>query len=464
MTNENDAHLQEVNQEIYKRNLELAIVNKTLSLLRKLYQISLLTLDPVSLSHKVSETVRVDLNMEVVGVFAYDEKTDTLTPYTFSKSERLHATLNKLGFMFRDYKITNTFKNNTLKHVVHDKVAEMTSNLEDVWGGVIDDGKLQSLKAESHIKTILLDPLLSQNRIIGVLFLGLNRSFDTLNDSEKESIKSLVDVVAVGLDKALIYQQLEKTNEQLKILDQARSEFITIASHQLRTPPATIKWYLASILGGDFGKPSPEIAEQLTKVQFTNNSLIDLVDDLLNASRIERGKMEFSFGPVDLQNLTQITVDQLLPQAIMKKLKLIFIKPMEPLPQITADKEKLRQVINNMIDNAIKYTQKGEVKVTISQTATDLVLKVTDTGKGVAPDQLSHIFEKFDRGKDSVRHATGLGLGLYVAKVVIEQHKGKIWVESPGEGTGSTFIFSLPIKNDLKNDVFDLTKTQEITK
>jgi len=259
----------------------------------------------------------------------------------------------------------------------------------------------------------------------------------------------------------ILTKQLEAANEQLKILDQARSEFITIASHQLRTPPATIKWYLASILDGDYGNMDATVKEQLRKTMSTNNSMISLIDDLLNVSRIERGKMEFIFQPTDLNEITQVTVDQLLPQSKMKKLELVYQKPAQALPVITADKEKLRQVINNLIDNAIKYTQKGKILVEVGQTKKDLFFKVTDSGRGVAPNQLAHIFEKFDRGKSPVRNSVGLGLGLYVAKVIIEYHKGKIWVESTGEGKGSTFNFTVPIKANLDNTVFDLTKTQK---
>ncbi|MBX4191607.1 MAG: hypothetical protein KW804_02285 [Candidatus Doudnabacteria bacterium] len=254
--------------------------------------------------------------------------------------------------------------------------------------------------------------------------------------------------------------KLEAANEQLKILDQARSEFLTIASHQLRTPPATIKWYLAAILDGDYGKMDDQVREQLRKAGSTNNSMIALIDDLLNVSRIERGKMEFIFQPTDLIEITQVTIDQLLPQAEMKKLQIIFNKPTEVFPVITADKEKLRQVINNFIDNAIKYTSAGTITVELSKTAKDLKVKVTDTGKGVSPEQSKHIFEKYDRGKSAAHNSSGLGLGLYVAKFIVEQHKGKVWVESKGEGKGSSFIFTVPLKVKLENSVYDLTKTQ----
>lgn len=459
-SSDQDVHLQEVNKEIYKHSLELAQVNKTLSLLRKLYQISLLSLDSTSLAQKVSEAIRIDLNMELVIVFTFDSNDDSLLPLEISKSDRLTSVTNKLGFP--KSKIEKVFRNNHLKKVVYDKTPVIATDLNGVWHVTPKDYKLNEIATESHIKTIMLYPLIAQEKVIGVLLFGINRELSSLSHYEKDSIENLNDVVAVALDKALLYEQLQHANEQLKILDQARSEFITIASHQLRTPPATIKWYLAAIIGGDFGALPKEAAEQLRKAQWTNESLIALIDDLLNVSRIERGKLEFIFEPVDLLGITKVTVDQLRPQAEIKKLRLTFNEPQVELPKITADKEKLRQVINNFIDNAIKYTKEGEITVELSQQHDSVTLRVTDTGKGVKPEQRESIFEKFDRGKDAVQHATGLGLGLYVAKVIIAQHNGKIWVESEGEGKGSTFAFSLPIHTELKESVFDLTKTQKL--
>jgi signal transduction histidine kinase len=254
-------------------------------------------------------------------------------------------------------------------------------------------------------------------------------------------------------------KKLADANEQLKALDKARAEFISIASHQLRTPPATIKWYLAAMLGGDFGPVSDKLKQALTTAEMTNNSMISLIDDLLNASRIERGKMEFIFEPTDLLKITQLTIDQLMPQALQKKQKLTF-HPTKPgaIPEVNADKEKLRQVVNNFIDNAIKYSPTGGViDVTISKTDKDIVVKVKDNGRGILPDSLNTVFEKYNRGGTKT-DSQGLGLGLYVAKVVVEQHQGKIWAESEGEGKGSTFCLSLPIQSNLKASTFDLAK------
>lgn len=307
--------------------------------------------------------------------------------------------------------------------------------------------------------------------------LGLILLFEVISSSDlptlllRTSILILVLCISVLLVRSVVREveqrkvlqklttDLQDANEKLKSLDKARAEFISIASHQLRTPPATIKWYLAAILSGDYGNLDAGVKETIEKAQVTNNGLISLIDDLLNASRIERGKMEFLFEPSDIAPILKLAVDQLIPQAKIKKLTLNYEPPVKPLSPIMADKEKLRQVFNNIIDNAIKYTPSGSVVVTAFEKDGQVFVTVKDTGKGISKDQIAGVFEKYNRGKNSAMQATGLGLGMYVAKVVIDQHKGKIWAESEGDGKGSTFTVSIPIHSGVSESTeFDLTK------
>ncbi len=248
----------------------------------------------------------------------------------------------------------------------------------------------------------------------------------------------------------ILSKELEDANQKLKALDLARAEFISIASHQLRTPPATIKWYMSSILSGDYGKIPKEAFTQLEKVQTTNNGLISLIEDILNVSRIERGKMEFMFQEIELSEIANQAFEQLIPIAKEKGLKYTFKKPKKTLPKIMADREKLKQVMNNIIDNSIKYTPKGSVEVSLAANSENIVFEVKDTGKGFSKEEESQIFQKFSRGKESLKHSAGLGLGLYVAKIIIEQHKGKLFAQSPGEGKGSKFSFTIPIHSGIK--------------
>lgn len=454
----NSAHLQELNQQIYKHSLELAVVNKTLSLLRKLYQISLLSLDPAAISEQISETVRVDLNMEMVGIFLLNQEAKTLSPFKFSAAQRLTETIATQKIDPTTTVITEYLTHPILKDVIVNKASVISNDMSEIWGEQLDPKKLAAISKDSHLQTILLYPLVTQDEVIGMLLLGLNRDYGTLSDYEKDSIKSFIDVVAVALDKALLYEKLKVANEQLKALDKARAEFISIASHQLRTPPATIKWYLGAILAGDFGALADDLKAALQRTNVTNEAQIATIDDLLNASRIERGKLEFFFEKNPLEPVVSALVEQMTPLAAMKKLVLEYTPPVAKLPDILMDKEKVRQVVNNMIDNAIKYSKTGTIKVALKQEDDSLVIRVSDNGKGISADELKTIFEKYSRGHDSVTHATGLGLGMYVAKVIVEQHLGKIWAESEGVGKGSTFCFSLPIHSDLKPTTVDLAQ------
>lgn len=453
-----DTNLQELNEQIYRHSLELAEVNKTLSLLRKLYQISLLTLDPAQLSEKISDIVRVDLNMEVVGVLLYDEQKKILNPFVFSKSERYRKASTELKTDLDKQKLDTPEQNPLLKKVILEKQWQTAGSMQDIYGEWVKVDKLKKLDEEAHLQNILLYPLLTQDSLIGVLLLGLNRPYDSVNDFEKDAISSLIDVVAVALDKALIYEQLEALNKQLVALDKARAEFISIASHQLRTPPATIKWYLGAVLNGDFGELSTELHAAIERANVTNEAQISTIDDLLNASRIERGKLEFFFEKNSLEKVVSDLVVQMQPLAQMKKMNIVYRPPSEVYPDIMMDKEKVRQVVNNMIDNAIKYSKAGDILVSLEKVDRDLVVKVKDTGKGISADELKTIFDKYTRGHDSVTHATGLGLGMYVAKIIIQQHNGQIWAESAGAGKGSTFIFSLPIESKIHDTSVDLMK------
>lgn len=467
--NASSSHLQEVNAEIYKRNLELAVVNKTLSLLRKLYQISLLSLDPASLSEKVSATIRDALNMEAVGVFLFDKTKDELRPFRFSMSDRLTEVLHKTNVTVDINPIPKVSHDSFLKKVIVDRQSNLISGPKEIWSSIAPADKVDVIAKGSHVETVLWFPLITQGDLIGVLVLALNRGYDQLSNFEQDSINSFIDVVAVALDKALLYEKLRVANEQLKALDKARAEFISIASHQLRTPPATIKWYLNAILAGDFGPLSEELTAALKRANVTNDAQIATIDDLLNASRIERGKLEFFFETSPLEPIVSGLVEQMQPLAQMKNLSIAYRKPSQPLPDVMMDKEKVRQVINNMIDNAIKYSKSSPIgaaqtgspiKVELKSDEDNLTVRVTDSGKGIAQQELQTIFEKYTRGNDSVTHATGLGLGMYVAKVIIEQHNGRIWAESPGVGLGATFAFSLPIKSSLTPTIVDLAGNQ----
>ncbi len=444
---ESPGNLQEVTQEIYKRNLDLAIVNKTLSLLRKLYQISLLTLEPASLSEKISETVRAELNLEVVGIFAFNEEKDALEPFSFSKSARLMESMARMGILFRDIHIGPVKSKPILKETVYGGISTLTTNIKDIWGGDMPDEKLQLITDQSHIKTLVLHPLIIQRKVIGVFLLGLNRDYTSMNDHEKDSIKSCVDVIAVALDKAYLYKELQDANEKLQSLDKLKTEFLSLASHQLRSPLTAIRGYASMLLEGSFGDIGPKPKEAVDRINESSRNLAMIVEDLLNVTKIESGGMKYEMAPFNLGEIVADTCHDMAVIANKKSIILTYTEEKGIDHVVVGDKEKIRQIILNFVDNAVKYTKDGTIEVKVRKDGSHILFSVQDSGMGIKPEVLPTLFNKFVRGEGSKVNGSGSGLGLYLAKEIAQAHHGRTWAESPGPNLGSTFYLELDALN-----------------
>jgi signal transduction histidine kinase len=203
---------------------------------------------------------------------------------------------------------------------------------------------------------------------------------------------------------------------------------------------------MSMVLEGDFGKVPAKLNEQLLKVYESNERLISLVSDLLNVSRIESGKMKFEMQTLDIEPIVASVVTEISTLAKAKKIYLKYQKPIEALPKLSIDPDKIRQVITNLVENSVKYTIAGGTQVTLEQANDQVRFCVSDTGLGISPADMPKIFEKYSRGSQlSTKAVGGTGLGLYVCRMIVEAHHGKIWAESNGEGKGARFYFTLPV-------------------
>lgn len=258
-------------------------------------------------------------------------------------------------------------------------------------------------------------------------------------------IRSIKEEQRLIVQLKSLTQSLFNANSHLRMLDRAKSEFVSIASHQLRTPLTAVKGYTALLLDGDYGEFPERSKDVLQKIQTSNERLIHLVEDLLSISRIESGKMEYKIAAWDLADIVRDTVGLLAIKARQKGLSLDFRFSDGVSYEVDLDGEKIREVITNLIDNALKYTSKGFVHVSLEKNATGIRFEVRDSGIGVDPKDIPNLFEKFSRGRDTRRLAVGgTGLGLYVARNIVNAHGGRIWVESEGINKGATFIMELP--------------------
>ncbi|MCK4973955.1 MAG: GAF domain-containing sensor histidine kinase, partial [Sulfurimonas sp.] len=315
------------------------------------------------------------------------------------------------------------------------------------------------------LKSEVFIPLSIKDKMIGIISLGEKESGDIYSEDDYEVLSLMAKQSAVSLENALNYEEikdfnlklerevdlatkeLRSANKKLKLLDQTKSEFISIASHQLRTPLTVIKGYISMLIDSNFGKLKEPQKQALSKVYDSNERLINLVENLLNISRIESGKLKFTIESNSIEKIVMSVMEELRAYAEGKGLVFSYHGPKERIPLLDIDAEKLRQSIMNLIDNAIKYTSKGFVKVNLINKLNKIIFCVEDSGLGIEPKELSILFKKFSRGTNThLIDANGTGLGLFVAHKMIEAHKGKIWAESDGIDKGAKFYFELPIK------------------
>lgn len=240
-------------------------------------------------------------------------------------------------------------------------------------------------------------------------------------------------------------RDLESANEKLKELDHIKSEFLSFASHQIKAPLASIKGFAALIYDGTYGQSPAKVIEAAHKISDAADRLVHLVIDFLNVRKIEEGKMEYRFEIINGVKLVKDIADELRPLAQSKNLE--FSADINPEGiMINVDVQMARQAFQNLIENAIKYTETGFVRVKAGKDDGFFEFSVSDSGHGIAKEILPRLFEEFVREeKEKVREIEGTGLGLYIAKEIIEGQKGKIWAESEGLGKGSTFCIRLPL-------------------
>lgn len=294
------------------------------------------------------------------------------------------------------------------------------------------------------IQFILADTL--QAKFMGLSLLIFVGIFGVL------LVKSVIKEVRAREQIEELATKLEFANLRLKQLDEAKSDFLSIASHQLRTPLTAIKGYASMILEGSYGKISETAKGAVDKIFQSSQRLVLIIGDFLDISHIEQGTMQYDFAPLDVKELTKSLTDEFKATIESSKekskvLKISFEADEKENFNISADRNKIRQVISNLIDNSIKYTPSGFIKISLSKVSENgnVLLKIEDSGIGISAETMPNLFKKFGRAKSlSSIYASGSGLGLYVAKEIIKAHKGKIWVESEGEGKGSKFFVELP--------------------
>lgn len=324
---------------------------------------------------------------------------------------------------------------------------------------VDNDDKLKNKSYFQDHNISLVVRLVTQDGVVGYLVMGQKQSGNVFNSQDTSVMTIISNNLAVAIQNTLLVERIQmfnitlqqkvddatrklrRTNEKLKALDETKDDFISMASHQLRTPLTSIKGYLSMVVEGDAGKITNTQKEMLTQAYFSSQRMVYLISDLLNVSRLKTGKFVIEPTRVNLATMVEQEMNQLKEAAEARNLSLSFDRP-EEFPDVMLDETKTRQVVMNFADNAIYYTPAGgHVRLRLIDTPTTVEFRVEDNGIGVARSDQPHLFTKFYRaGNARKARPDGTGLGLFMAKKVIMAEEGSIIFTSE-EGKGSTFGF-----------------------
>lgn len=384
-----------------------------------------------------------------------------------SKKSSTYQFTGIIFFNSTTQKMQTFFKDIAMKDVSVDAWQSVVKEInlfqhENIWGNyflqnsflVISDVKTmvnEEYQGISQLKSIVITPIRISGKIQGLMLVGLNQSADKENLT---IIHMMVDIFGIGfrlqdtqVSLGSISHQVYDMNTQLHRLDKLKDDFVSVASHELRTPMTAIRSYVWMALHKSDMPLTEKLKRYLYRTLVSTERLINLVNDMLNVSRIESGRIEVYPQPFDIQMLVKDVLEEVKAKADEKLVKLQLLE--QNVPQVFADADKVRQILLNLIGNSLKFTSPdGIISVGFFTDGNMVEVTVRDTGTGISKDDLAKLFHKFSRLDNSylaMGSSGGTGLGLFISKSLVEIMHGKIWATSEGDNKGSTFTFSLPI-------------------
>jgi signal transduction histidine kinase/HAMP domain-containing protein len=432
--------------EEYSRNLEHKVEIRTKELARSVEELKALG--------KVSQAVSSTLDLQKVlitivahavelsgtesgAIYEFDEKTEQFQlRATHRMSKELIQALREAGSELGETVLGRAgVKREAVQ--IQDIMEVATYPLYDI---IVREG----------VRALLAVPLLREDRLIGGLVVR-RKVAGEFSERVVDLLQTFATHSALAIQNARLFRELEEKGRELEIVSKHKSEFLANMSHELRTPLNAILGYTELILDKIYGEVPEKIQEILERLEINGSHLLNLINDVLDLSKIEAGRLSLSLSEYSMAEVVQTVFTSIEALAVEKKLELKLIVPTD-LTTGKGDEQRLAQVLLNLLGNAIKFTEQGEVSVEMTVSNEKYLVSVSDTGPGLSEAEQEKIFEEFQQAdSSSTREKGGTGLGLSIAKRIIEMHGGRIWVEST-LGKGSAFRFTLPVWVERQRD------------
>ena len=433
--------------------------NKALSVTYRMYEILLESLVFEEMVQKVANIIPQYLGYEYGVLALIDKENQLLKKYAISNLQENEMPREENNTPFDQLEIPLDEEKNLCIQVMRENKQQISYNLFDLLRPNVSFDETLKDQNLYNIKTNIVTPISLKNEITGILIISTSKPYNKINKYELEIISKFAEGIGVTLRASGLYtdlktrtDELRKTNFKLRQADRVKDEFISITSHELKTPMSIIKSYLWMMQSGKGGKVTKKQSEYIDKAMQGADRMISLISDILNISRMEQGRLEFTFEYIDLAKLITSIMDEFKFKISEKGLEL-NLELNKNLPPIYSDKNKVIEIIMNLVNNATKYTDNGSITIKLEMVTANFVrFSVTDTGRGISKDESNMLFKKFqrlDNSYETVAKAGGTGLGLYIVKMYIGNLGGSIGVESEGLGKGSTFWITLPTNSDL---------------
>lgn len=454
--------LEEANQNLEERNRDLKILFDASSRMNQ-------ELDSRKISQNIVDSIPKDL--KYLGyrfgfISLYDFEKKKISAYATTDSPKIKKAEEKFGIHLMDIKGGVSGGENLIMKTIRTGHDFISSKLEDFTGDMGDDKVVVAFQKDLGIRSFVSIPLFSGKKAIGVIVFAGSKDKDAVTVRNKNILRAFSSHIGSAIDNARLYEKteeqmeevaklnktLEKANQELKELWNIKSEFLHIASHQLRTPLTAIRGMISMWLAGDFdGLSEEQRKEMLGRIATSTERLNGITNDMLSALEHEGGIARLQFQEVSVVEMLKDIVSTLGAEYAEKGLYLRFGEMEQNIPLVEADPNYLSQVFSNLIDNACKYTREGGTEVSVRKKGKYVEVTVKDTGIGVMPQDKKKLFDKFTRGENAMaENASGSGLGLFIVKKILDEQNGKISFDSAGEGKGTTFKVALIIKQEEK--------------